>query len=115
MRLLRTTQVADRIEIQLSNSNQGLTVFAPPDNAFSTLQAGTLNSLTDQEKAELVQFHTIPSFLSTSSFQTVSNPVTTQAGNSQPGGQGASSFEDFCSSVTGGGTSTAEKEEVSGG
>lgn len=70
----------DQINTQLNNSNQGLTIFAPPDNAFSSLKAGTLNSLTDQQKVQLIQFHVVPSFLSTSQFQTISNPVRTQAG-----------------------------------
>ncbi|XP_068636497.1 fasciclin-like arabinogalactan protein 11 [Aristolochia californica] len=85
LRLIRVTQVADQINTQLNNSNQGLTFFAPPDNAFSSLKAGTLNSLTDQEKVSLVQFHILPTFLSMSQFQTVSNPVRTQAGNSAAG------------------------------
>lgn len=84
IRLLGLTQVGDQINTQLNNSNQGLTIFAPTDNAFSGLKSGTLNSLTDQEKVELIQFHMIPSFLSTSQFQTVSNPIRTQAGDSKP-------------------------------
>ncbi|KAG9453388.1 hypothetical protein H6P81_006292 [Aristolochia fimbriata] len=85
LRLLRVTQVGDQINTQLNNSNQGLTLFAPPDNAFSSLKSGTLNSLSDQEKVSLVQFHILPTFLSMSQFQTVSNPVRTQAGNSAAG------------------------------
>ncbi|XP_077237027.1 fasciclin-like arabinogalactan protein 11 [Tasmannia lanceolata] len=81
IRLLKSTQVSDRINAQLNNSNQGLTLFAPTDNAFSTLKPGTLNSLSDQQKVSLVQFHVIPTFLSVSNFQTVSDPVLTQAGN----------------------------------
>lgn len=82
---MKGTQVADQINTQLNNSNQGLTVFAPTDNAFSTLKAGTLNSLTDQQKVQLIQFHVVPNFLSISQFQTVSNPLRTQAGNSNNG------------------------------
>ncbi|KAJ9698166.1 hypothetical protein PVL29_007311 [Vitis rotundifolia] len=85
IRLMKSTQVADQINTQLNNSNQGLTVFAPTDNAFSTLKAGTLNSLTDQQKVQLIQFHVVPNFLSVSQFQTVSNPLRTQAGNSNNG------------------------------
>lgn len=85
IRLMKATQVADQINTQLNNSNQGLTIFAPPDNAFQTLKAGTLNSLSDQEKVSLVQFHVLPTFLSMSQFQTASNPVRTQAGNSNNG------------------------------
>ncbi|XP_034914234.1 fasciclin-like arabinogalactan protein 11 [Populus alba] len=85
IRLMKSTQESDQINTQLNNSNQGLTVFAPPDNAFANLKAGALNSLSDQQKVQLVQFHIIPNFLSMSSFQTVSNPLRTQAGNSADG------------------------------
>ncbi|XP_042487072.1 fasciclin-like arabinogalactan protein 12 [Macadamia integrifolia] len=85
IKLLRSTQVENQINTQLNNSNQGLTLFAPPDNAFSNLKAGILNSLSDEQKVELVQFHTLPSYVPLSSFQTVSNPIRTQAGNSNNG------------------------------
>ncbi|GAB2272382.1 Fasciclin-like arabinogalactan protein 11 [Dionaea muscipula] len=85
IRLLQSTQIADQINTQLNNSNQGLTVLAPTDNAFANLKPGTLNSLTDQQKVELVQFHILPTFLSIPQFQTVSNPLRTQAGNSNSG------------------------------
>ncbi|KAL7618358.1 hypothetical protein Lser_V15G02517 [Lactuca serriola] len=82
LRLFHMTQVGDQINTQLNNSDQGITVFAPTDNAFSGLKTGSLNSLSDQEKVELVQFHVIPTFLSTLQFQTISNPLRTQAGDS---------------------------------
>lgn len=85
IRLLQSTQVGDQINTQLNNSNQGLTIFAPTDNAFSNLKSGMLNSLTDQQKVQLVQFHILPSLTSISNFQTVSNPLRTQAGNSNNG------------------------------
>ncbi|XP_075507869.1 fasciclin-like arabinogalactan protein 11 [Primulina tabacum] len=83
IRLLQTTKVADQIDTQLDTSNQGLTIFAPTDNAFSNLKPGTLNSFTDEQKVELIQFHVVPSFFSPSQFQTVSNPLRTQAGGSE--------------------------------
>lgn len=85
IRLLETTQLGDQINTLLNNSNQGLTIFAPTDNAFSSLKPGMLNSLTDQQKVQLVQFHILPNFLSLSQFQTASNPLRTQAGNSNNG------------------------------
>lgn len=81
IRLLKSTQEANQIDTELSSSNQGLTIFAPTDNAFSNLASGTLNSLSDQQKIQLVQFHILPTFISTSQFQTVSNPLRTQVGN----------------------------------
>ncbi|TKY62160.1 Fasciclin arabinogalactan protein 11 [Spatholobus suberectus] len=85
IKLLKASQVADRINSQLNNSNQGLTIFAPTDNAFSSLKAGTLNSINSQDQLQLVQFHILPSLYTTSQFQTASNPLHTQAGNSDDG------------------------------
>lgn len=82
IRLFGITKVGDQIDTQLNNSKQGMTVLAPPDNAFASLAPGVLNSLSDQQKDELIQFHVIPTFISTSQFQTLSNPLRTQAGDS---------------------------------
>ncbi|KAK7261374.1 hypothetical protein RIF29_27683 [Crotalaria pallida] len=81
IRLLTTTQVATQINAQLLNSNNGLTLFAPNDNAFSSLKPGFLNSLNDQQKNELIQFHVLPTFVAITNFDTLSNPVRTQAGD----------------------------------
>ncbi|CAJ1979321.1 unnamed protein product [Sphenostylis stenocarpa] len=80
IRLLQATQVSNQINSQLLTSNGGLTLFAPNDNAFSSLKPGFLNSLNDQQKNELIQFHLLPTFVSVSNFDTLSNPVRTQAG-----------------------------------
>ncbi|KAM1648144.1 hypothetical protein FF1_009455 [Malus domestica] len=85
IKLLKSTKMADQINTQLSTSNQGMTLFAPTDNAFSSLKAGTLNSISEQQKLQLVQFHVLPSFYSAAQFQTVSNPLHTQAGNTDDG------------------------------
>ncbi|KAK4281472.1 hypothetical protein QN277_012960 [Acacia crassicarpa] len=85
IKLLKATQVADRINAQLNNSNQGLTIFAPTDNAFASLKSGLLNSISSQEQLQLVQFHILPNLYTVSQFQTASNPLQTQAGN---GGDG---------------------------
>ncbi|KAL6011096.1 Fasciclin-like arabinogalactan protein 12 [Asimina triloba] len=80
MRLLKITAVADQIYSQLNDTNNGMTVFAPTDDAFSSLKHGTLNSLTDDQKVRLIQFHVISNYIPTIQFQTISNPVSTQAG-----------------------------------
>ncbi|XP_055834340.1 fasciclin-like arabinogalactan protein 12 [Solanum dulcamara] len=85
IRLMKVTQVGDQINTQLNNSNQGMTIFAPTDNAFSSLKSGTINSLSAQQQVQLVQFHVLPNFISMSQFQTVSNPLRTQAGDASPG------------------------------
>ncbi|PQQ21076.1 fasciclin-like arabinogalactan protein 11 [Prunus yedoensis var. nudiflora] len=85
IKLLKSTRMADQINTQLGSSNQGITLFAPTDNAFSSLKSGTLNSISEQQKLQLMQFHVLPNFFSVSQFQTVSNPLHTQAGNSNDG------------------------------
>ncbi|XP_016445287.1 fasciclin-like arabinogalactan protein 12 [Nicotiana tabacum] len=79
IRLLQTTQEISQITSLLNNSNS-ITIFVPPDNAFLSMKAGTLNSFNDQQKAELIKFHILPQYFSISQFQTASNPVQTQAG-----------------------------------
>ncbi|CAA2953295.1 fasciclin-like arabinogalactan protein 11 [Olea europaea var. sylvestris] len=83
IRLLKSTQVDDQLNSQLDNSNQGLTIFAPTDSAFNNLKQGMLNSLTDQQKILLIQFHILPSFFSVPKLQTASNPLRTQVGNDE--------------------------------
>ncbi|XP_068657881.1 fasciclin-like arabinogalactan protein 6 [Aristolochia californica] len=79
IRLLGSTQVGSQIENQLNNSNQGMTLFAPTDNAFNNLKPGTLNGLNMQQQVALVLYHVIPKFYRLQDFETVSNPVRTQA------------------------------------
>ncbi|XP_015693691.2 fasciclin-like arabinogalactan protein 11 isoform X1 [Oryza brachyantha] len=85
IRLMRSTGVAEQIDNQLNSSRNGLTVFAPTDNAFTSLPSGTLNSLSDQQKNSLVQYHVLSTLIPMSQFDTVSNPLRTQAGNNSPG------------------------------
>ncbi|ESW31482.1 hypothetical protein PHAVU_002G241700 [Phaseolus vulgaris] len=81
-RLLKTTQLINQLNSQLvTSSSGGLTLFAPEDSSFSKLKAGFLNSLSDRQKVELLQFHTLSSFISISNFDTLTNPVQTQAGD----------------------------------
>ncbi|CAN1145516.1 Fasciclin-like arabinogalactan protein 11 [Linum perenne] len=82
IRLIKTTQEDIQFASQLNASQDGITIFAPTDGAFSAIiKTGTLNALSDQEKIQLVQFHAIPRLLSTPQFQTVSNPLKTLAGS----------------------------------
>lgn len=80
IRLLKSTSVSIQIENQLNVSNT-LTIFAPTNGAFSALKPGTLNSLSTEEKVQLVQYHILPSSVPLQNFQTLSNPVRTQASN----------------------------------
>lgn len=80
IRLLKSTQTANRINDQLNNSKGGLTVFAPTDSAFGSMKNVTLNTLSTQQQSELVQFHILPNYFSLSQFETASDPLSTQAG-----------------------------------
>ncbi|OAY75425.1 Fasciclin-like arabinogalactan protein 13 [Ananas comosus] len=73
IRLLKETQLDLQINSQLRNSFNGLTVFAPTDNAFGALKAGTLNALSPQEQVALVLYHVLPAFYSLEMFQTARN------------------------------------------
>ncbi|MCD7459225.1 hypothetical protein HAX54_040354 [Datura stramonium] len=88
IKLLDKTQIGSQINNQVNNSNQGMTVFAPLDDAFSNLPGGTLNKLNDQQKVQLIQYHIIAKFYTFDDLQTVSNPVRTQATgqNGEPSG-----------------------------
>ncbi|GFZ14295.1 hypothetical protein Acr_24g0004850 [Actinidia rufa] len=85
IRLLKSTQTDTLIRNQLkADSSNGLTVFAASDNAFGNLSTGALNSYSDEQKAQLAKFHLISSVLSITDFQTVTNPIATEAGPSIP-------------------------------
>ncbi|GMN24687.1 hypothetical protein TIFTF001_000662 [Ficus carica] len=81
IRLLKNTDVVNQIENQLNSSNS-LTILAPTNGGFSSLKGGILNSLTPEQKVQLLQFHILPSFVSLQNFETITNPVRTQASNS---------------------------------
>ncbi|KAF9588660.1 hypothetical protein IFM89_014381 [Coptis chinensis] len=103
IRLLASTQVSNQIQNQINSSDQGLTVLAPTDNAFNNLKAGALNGLSVQEQVELVLYHVLPKFYTLAMFETVSNPVRTQA-TGEDGGQFGLNF-----------TSSANQVNVSSG
>ncbi|KAM6597976.1 hypothetical protein CsatA_008500 [Cannabis sativa] len=82
IRLLTNTDVITPIENDLNSSNT-VTIFAPTNGAFSALKTGTLNTLTPQQKTQLVQFHIISAFIPLQNFQTLTNPVHTRAINTR--------------------------------
>ncbi|KAJ1402195.1 FAS1 domain [Sesbania bispinosa] len=88
IRLLKTTQIINQINAQLvTTKSGGLTIFAPDDGAFSQLKAGYFNSLGERQQKELIQFHVLPVYVSSSNFDSLSNPVLTLASDSPNGYQ----------------------------
>ncbi|XP_012572290.1 fasciclin-like arabinogalactan protein 11 [Cicer arietinum] len=88
IRLLKTTQIINQVNAQLvTTKNGGLTILAPDDGAFSQLKAGYFNSLGERQQKELLQYHVIPVYVSSSNFDSLSNPVLTLASDSPSGFQ----------------------------
>lgn len=77
--LLNITQVGSQVNIQVNSSTEGMTVFAPTDNAFQNLKPGTLNKLSADEQVKLILYHISPKYYSMDDLLSVSNPVRTQA------------------------------------
>ncbi|XP_057457777.1 fasciclin-like arabinogalactan protein 11 [Lotus japonicus] len=85
IRLMKATQLNNQLNSQLLTiKSGGLTILAPEDSAFSELKPGFLNTLSNGQKLELLQFHVLPDIVSSSNFDTLTNPVRTLAGN-KPG------------------------------
>ncbi|MED6155092.1 hypothetical protein PIB30_002302 [Stylosanthes scabra] len=83
IRLFKTTQIINQVNAQLVTSkNGGLTILAPDDGAFSALKAGFFNSLSDRQQKAFIQFHVLPVYVSSSNFDSLSNPVMTLASDS---------------------------------
>ncbi|KAL8131388.1 hypothetical protein AgCh_007356 [Apium graveolens] len=77
IRFLTDNEISNQINNQVNTSTDGMTVFAPTDNAFANLPAGTLNKLTDRQQIQLIQYHILPKYYDLTSLLTVSNPVRT--------------------------------------
>ncbi|XP_040992999.1 fasciclin-like arabinogalactan protein 11 [Juglans microcarpa x Juglans regia] len=85
LRLLKSTGIVSQLNGELQKSNTGFTLFAPPDKAFSDLRSGSINSLSDLQKVQLIQFHILATYVTMPNFQTLGNPVPTQAGDTSAG------------------------------
>ncbi|OIW20576.1 hypothetical protein TanjilG_15381 [Lupinus angustifolius] len=83
IRLLEETQQITQIQSQLNSTTEGFTVFAFTDNAFQNLKSGAINELTDDQKVKLILYHVTPKYYTLSDLLTVSNPVRTQASESE--------------------------------
>lgn len=78
--LIAGTKVETQLQTQANNTQQGLTLFAPSDGAFSSLRPqykAMLRMLTDEQKTSLVEYHALPMFYSLGQFQTLSGPLST--------------------------------------
>ncbi|GAB2285215.1 Fasciclin-like arabinogalactan protein 7 [Dionaea muscipula] len=78
---LEFTQVLESLQNQ-ANTTEGITLFAPKDDAFSSLKKPTLSNLTQDQLRSLCLFHALPHYYSLSDFEnlTRSGPISTLAG-----------------------------------
>jgi uncharacterized surface protein with fasciclin (FAS1) repeats len=78
LQLLHDTRVDDQIKAQLTDSYNGLTIFAPTNAAFDKLKSGTLNGLSNQDQIQLVLYCVLPRFYSLSMLGGLDGKVNTQ-------------------------------------
>lgn len=79
LKLLKDKSLVDGIENRLNESPDGLTIFAPTDNAFNKLPSGALNKLSSDEQTQLLLLHVVGRYYSFDLLPTASNPVRTLA------------------------------------
>lgn len=77
--LLEASELLTTLQSQANNTEQGLTIFAPSDPAFSSLSKKTMANLTAQQKKAFLLAHCIPKFYTLADFQNFSNPANTMA------------------------------------
>jgi uncharacterized surface protein with fasciclin (FAS1) repeats len=78
LQLLHDTRVDDQIKAQLTDSYNGLTIFAPTNAAFDKLKSGTLNGLSNQDQIQLVLYCVLPRFYSLPMLGGLNGKVNTQ-------------------------------------
>ncbi|CAA6672965.1 unnamed protein product [Spirodela intermedia] len=78
LKLLKDRNLVNAIAAQLKN---GLTIFAPTDNAFNNLPNGTLESLSTEVQTQLLLLHVVGKYYSKDKLSTAGNPVRTLATN----------------------------------
>jgi len=83
--LLKASDLLTALQAQANNTEQGITIFAPSDPAFSSLPKKILANLTADEKKEVLLAHCIPKFYTLTDFQNFSNPANTMATGSNGG------------------------------
>lgn len=79
---LESTKVMDTFQDQANNSKDGITIFAPTDQAFSSLKQPSLSNLTQDQLKSLFLFHALSRYYSLADFKNLSHlsPVNTFAG-----------------------------------
>ncbi|XP_027062197.1 fasciclin-like arabinogalactan protein 7 [Coffea arabica] len=94
---LEKTKVLETFQNQANNTEEGITIFAPTDDAFSKLKNPSLSNLTDDQIKSVLLFHALSHYYSLSDFKNLSemSPVMTYAG-----GQYTLNFTDVSGDVS---------------
>ncbi|KAG6787217.1 hypothetical protein POTOM_008852 [Populus tomentosa] len=79
---LESTKVVDTFQNQANNTDEGITMFVPKDDAFKNLKKPSLSNLTQDQLKQLILFHALPHYYSLADFKNLSqvSPVSTFAG-----------------------------------
>ncbi|KAK9091950.1 hypothetical protein Syun_026861 [Stephania yunnanensis] len=82
LNLLEQTQVLDAFQNQANNTQQGITIFVPKDQAFNSLKNPSLSNISLSQLKSLILYHALPHYYSLADFKNLSqsNPVGTFAG-----------------------------------
>ncbi|KAL0320100.1 UNVERIFIED_CONTAM: Fasciclin-like arabinogalactan protein 7 [Sesamum radiatum] len=81
---LQSTKVIETFQNQANNTEEGITIFVPKDESFSSLKKPSLSNLTQDQIKSLCLFHALPHYYTLADFRNLSqqNPIQTFAGGS---------------------------------
>uniref|UniRef100_A0A5B7ARY1 Putative fasciclin-like arabinogalactan protein 7 n=1 Tax=Davidia involucrata TaxID=16924 RepID=A0A5B7ARY1_DAVIN len=93
---LESTKVIETFQNQANNTEEGITIFVPKDDAFSSLKKPSLSNLTADQLKSVFLFHALSHYYSLAEFKNLSqlSPVGTLAG-----GQYTLNFTDVSGTV----------------
>ncbi|KAJ9686414.1 hypothetical protein PVL29_015357 [Vitis rotundifolia] len=93
---LVSTKVIETFQDQANNTEEGITIFVPKDDAFKSLKKPSLSNLTEDQLKSLLLFHALRHYYSLADFKNLSqlSPVSTFAG-----GQYTLNFTDVSGTV----------------
>eukprot|EP00268_Persea_americana_P041879 TRINITY_DN4183_c6_g1_i1.p1 TRINITY_DN4183_c6_g1~~TRINITY_DN4183_c6_g1_i1.p1 ORF type:complete len:257 (+),score=44.29 TRINITY_DN4183_c6_g1_i1:87-857(+) len=93
---LESTKVIQTFQNQANNTEQGITIVVPKDDAFSSQKKPSLTNLTEDQLKSLLLFHALPQYFTLADFNNLSQsgPATTVAG-----GQYTLNFTDVSGTV----------------
>ncbi|XP_057796743.1 LOW QUALITY PROTEIN: fasciclin-like arabinogalactan protein 7 [Salvia miltiorrhiza] len=83
LKYLESTKLIDTFQDQANKTEEGITLFVPKDEAFSSIRKpASLSNLTNDQLKSVLAFHAIPHYYSLSDFRNLSlqNPIPTFAG-----------------------------------